>query len=44
MQSQATAQENYNNVIEKLTILADQQVRNAKSQQEGVDNKEKSNG
>lgn len=44
MQSQATAQENYNNMIEKLTILADQQVRNAKSQQEGVDNKEKSNG
>ena len=45
MQSQATAQENYNNMLEKLMIImADQQLRNAKAPQEGVNNKENSNG
>ena len=44
MQSQATAQENYNIMLEKLMIIADQQMQNAKVQQDGMNNKENANG
>ena len=44
MQSQATAQENYNNMLKKLMIvMADQQMRYAKAQQEVVNNEENTN-
>lgn len=44
MQSQAMAQENYNKMLASLTRMTDQQMTNAKQQQEGMNNKENPNG